>query len=144
MDRYEGSDEVGDDQTPTEPNSSDASAWEQSEQPADGDEPAVSTGDEGAAAEYAAWSTDASYQQGQASETGEYAREQPMAANDQQQSYAQPPGYDPNAYAQQGYAQQGYDPNAYAQQQGYAQQGYDPNAYEQQQGYAQPGYAQQG
>lgn len=53
-------------------------------------------------------------------------------------------GYDPNAYAQQGYPQQGYDPNAYAQQ-GYPQQNYDPQqnyGYQQPQ-YQQPQYAQQ-
>jgi hypothetical protein len=148
MDRYEGSDADGDEQSPAEPAGGDASAWAHSEQAAFGEEPAASTGEaEGAAAEYAAWSTDASYQQGQAtSDTGVHATtEQPMAAfNDQQQSYPQQPGYDPTAYAQQG-----YDPNAYAQQQqGYGQQqyeqqpAYDPNAYAQQ-GYDPNAYAQQ-
>lgn len=171
MDRYDGSDEGGDEQPQGEPVDGDASVWGLSEQPAHGEEPSVpSEGAEGAAVEYAAWSSDASYQQAQSTPaTGDYTTEQPVAAfNDQQQSYGQQPtydpnaypqGYDPNAYAQQqAYAQQGYDPNAYAQQQqayaqqqqqygqqGYAQQGYDPNAYaQQQQQYGQQGYAQQG
>ena len=82
MDRYEGSDEAGDEQSPTEPSSGDASAWSHSDQSPTGEEPvASSTGDGTAAAEYAAWSSDASYQQGQATpETGAYSTtEQPMA-----------------------------------------------------------------
>jgi hypothetical protein len=145
MDRYEGSEEDSDEQSLNEPISGDASAWDHSGQAAHGAEPATSSGEVGdAAAEYAAWSTDASYQQGQAtSQTGEYATtEQPMAAFNDQQQYAQQPAYDPNAYGQQG-----YDPNAYAQQYGqqqYAQQPtYDPNAYPQQ-GYDPNAYAQQG
>ena len=102
MDRYDGSDDGGGEQSQPEPVSGDASAWGLSEQPANGEEPSASGGAEEAVAEYAAWSTDASYQQAPAaSDTGAYTTtEQPVAAfNDQQQSYPAQPAYDPNASA---------------------------------------------
>ncbi len=159
MDQNTPRDESTGAQPPAEPGGADASAWNQAPAP-DQSQPAAS-GSQDAAAEYAAWSADASYQQQQAqqqaqaqpSDTQAYAAPEPQTAtySDQpgtqayqqpaQQGYQQPQqGYDPNAaYQQQGYEQpQYYVPNAYGQQQqqGYQQpQYYDPNAYGQQPGY---------
>ena len=147
MDQNTPRDEVTGAQPPADAGGADASAWNQAPAP-DQSQPAAG-GSQDAAAEYAAWSADSSYQQqpAQQADTQAYAAPQPQSAtySDQPptQQYQQPQqGYDPNAYAQQqGYQQQGYDPNAYPQQQGYQQpqQGYDPNAYPQQ-GYQQPQY----
>jgi hypothetical protein len=117
----------------------------------------AAAGGQEAAAEYAAWSADATYQQQaqQAADTQAYAAPQPQSA-----TYADPgappaeqqPAYDQQAYAQQqqayaqqqqAYAQQqpAYDQQAYAQQQqAYAQQ---QQAYAQQQQPQQPAYDQQ-
>lgn len=96
-----------------------------------------------AAAEYAAWSADAAYQQQQQADTQAYAAPEPQSA-----TYSDPA---PQA-ADQGYTQphqqpQGYDQAAYQQQQQqqYQQpQGYDQAAYQQQQQpqYQQPQYQQ--
>jgi uncharacterized membrane protein (DUF2068 family) len=153
MDQNIPRDDVSGAQPPAQPGAADTSAWNQAPAP-EGSQPAGSNQE--AAAEYAAWSADASYQQqqqqqqqpapsAQPSDTQAYAAPEAQgaaygdpAAQGYQQGYQQPAAYG----QQQGYQQpQYYDPNAYGQQQGYQQpQYYDPNAYGQQQGYQQPQY----
>ena len=161
MDQNTPRDEATGAQPPVDAGSSDASAWNQAPAP-DQSQPAAG-GNQEAAAEYAAWSADTSYQQ-QAPQPAQQADTQAYAAPPQQQAdtqayaaapqqqpdaqaYAAPPPqsatYSEQPAAQQAYQQpqQGYDPNAYGQQQGYQQpqqgyqqpQYYDPNAYGQQQ-----------
>jgi uncharacterized membrane protein (DUF2068 family) len=163
MDQNTPRDEATGAQPPVDAGSSDASAWNQAPAP-DQSQPAAG-GNQEAAAEYAAWSADTSYQQ-QAPQPAQQADTQAYAAPPQQQAdtqayaaapqqqpdaqaYAAPPPqsatYSEQPAAQQAYQQpqQGYDPNAYGQQQGYQQpqqgyqqpQYYDPNAYGQQPGY---------
>ena len=140
--------------------SGDTSAWNQA--PPQDQSAQAPGGNQEAAAEYAAWSADATYQQ-QPADTQAYAAPEPQsatyseqpAAQQPQQGYQQQPGYDQQAYQQQQYQQQPppqqgydqqqpqyYDQSAYGQQQpGYPQQlgYYDQSAYGQQQ----PGYPQQ-
>ena len=139
--------------------SGDTSAWNQT--PAQDQALPAAEGSQDAAAEYAAWSADSSYQQtATPADTQAYADQQAAQQQyGQQQAYQQPQqGYDQQAYQQQQYGQQqgyqqpqqGYDQQAYQQpQQGYDQQAYqqpqyyDPSAYpqqQQQQGYQQPQY----
>ena len=138
--------------------SGDTSAWNQAP-PQDAAQPAGG-GNQDAAAEYAAWSADASYKQQatDAADTQAYAAPEPQAATYSdpaaaQQQYQQPqPGYDQQQYQQPQYYDQqqqyqqpqyqqpqpGYDQSAYGQQpqQQYQQpQYYDQSAYGQQQGY---------
>ncbi len=161
MDQNNPRDEVTGAQPPADAGGADTSAWNQAPGQ-DQSQPAAGGGQE-AAAEYAAWSADASYQQqpappAQQADTQAYAAPPPQSAtySDPQQAYQQPQAYDQSAYGQQpGY----YDQSAYGQQpqqppqppqQGYQQPGYyDQSAYGQQppqppqQGYEQPGYYDQ-
>jgi hypothetical protein len=138
-----------DEATGAQPNagsgSGDTSAWNQA--PPQDQSAQAPGGNQEAAAEYAAWSADATYQQ-QPADTQAYAAPEPQsatyseqpAAQQPQQGYQQPqPGYDQQAYQQQQYQQQQQPPQpGYDQQQ--QQQYYDQSAYGQQQ---QPGYPQQ-
>ena len=167
MDQNTPRDEATGAQPPADAGGADTGAWNQvpSQDPS---QPAAGGGQE-AAAEYAAWSADASYQQQAAQQqAAQQQAAQQQAAQQAQpsdtQAYAAPepqsatysdPAAQQQAYQQQGYEQQqAYDQQAYQQQQqpqqGYQQpQQYDPNAYGQQQGYYdqnayQQQYAQQG
>ncbi len=119
--------------------SGDTSAWNQT--PGQDQSQPAAGGSQDAAAEYAAWSADSSYQQAaNPADTQAYAApdaQQQQQYAQQQQGYQQP---------QQGYEQQqqGYDQQAYQQQQQYAQQ--QPGYQQPQQGYEQQpqqGYEQQ-
>jgi len=161
MDQNTPRDEATGAQPPADAGGADTGAWNQvpSQDPS---QPAAGGGQE-AAAEYAAWSADASYQQQAAQQqAAQQQAAQQQAAQQAQpsdtQAYAAPepqsatysdPAAQQQAYQQQGYEQQqAYDQQAYQQQQqpqqGYQQpQQYDPNAYGQQQpqqGYQQPQY----
>ena len=150
-----------DEATGSQPNagsgSGDTSAWNQA--PPQDQTPQAAGGGQEAAAEYAAWSADATYQQQPANpaDTQAYAAPEPQSATYSDQPGAQQP---PQAYQQQqpgydqqaqpGYDQQpqpGYDQQAYQQQQyqqayQQPQPGYDQQAYQQPQQPQQPGYQQ--
>jgi hypothetical protein len=150
MDQNTPRDEATGAQPPAPAGGADTTAWNQA--PPSDQSQAAPSGSQDAAAEYAAWSADASYQQ-QQQQMPPAAPPADTGAYQQQQYYQQPAASDPNAYGQQGYQQPApqayqqpgyYDPNAYGQPQPYQQpQYYDPNAYGQQapqQGYQQPQY----
>jgi hypothetical protein len=149
MDQNNSRDEATGAQPPAESGNGDAAAWNQAPQQGQ-PQPAAGAGQE-AAAEHAAWSADASYQQqavppAQPSDTQAYAAPEPQSATYSEQPAAQQPvAQQPVAQQpQQGY-QQPYDQQPYDQQQAYQQQQqqpYDQQAYQQQQGYQQP-YDQQ-
>jgi len=169
MDQNNPRDEATGAYQPGEPGGADA-AWNQA--PPQDQSQSAAGGSSDAAAEYAAWSADASYQQqpAQPPDTGAYAAPPPQSAtySDQppSQGYQQPGYYDQSAYGQQpGYYEQGayqqsqqpqyqqpqyYDPSAYGQQPQYQQpqyqqpQYYDPSAYGQQPGYYDQSAYQQG
>jgi hypothetical protein len=167
MDQYTPRDDASGSYPPQEPVGGEASPWSQPEQAETTEaSPAAGAANPEAAAEYAVWSSDATYQQqaqSYAAQPEAYAAPEPQAATySDPQAYAQQGYYDQSAYAQQGYqqpqqqgyydqsayAQQGYQQPAYQQpQQAYQQpqqQGYyDQSAYAQQ-GYQQQGYPQQG
>jgi hypothetical protein len=119
---------------------------------------AAQSGGPDAAAEYAAWSADAAYQQQQQADTQAYAAPEPQSATysdqaapppDQQYAqpqYQQPQAYDQGAYQQPQYQQpQAYDQGAYQQPQYQQPQYQQPQAYDQgayQQQYQQPQYQQ--
>ena len=170
MDQNTPRDEATGAQPPADAGGADTGAWNQvpSQDPS---QPAAGGGQE-AAAEYAAWSADASYQQqaaqqqaaqqAQPSDTQAYAAPEPQSATysdpaAQQQAYQQQGYEQPQAYDQQGYQQQQqqqqppqgsqqpqyYDPNAYVQQQ-QPQQGYQQPQYYDPNAYGQQQQPQQG
>jgi hypothetical protein len=149
MDQYTPRDDASGSYPPQEPVGGEASPWGQPDQ-AEATEasPAAGAASPDAAAEYAAWSSDATYQQqaqSYATQPEAYAAPDPQAATyTDPQAYAQQAYYDQSAYAQQGYQQQASpQQQGYYDQSAYAQQGYQQQAYPQQQGYQQqPGYQQ--
>ena len=161
MDQYTPRDDANGSFSSQEAVGGEASPWGQPEQAVTPDPTQAASGSgQEAAAEYAAWSTDTSYQAqayaAQQAATPAYPAPEPQSATySDQQAYGQQQAYyDQSAYAQQQWQQpqqQSYDQAAYQQQQqGYAQQPqqpqqqyYDQAAYQQQQAYAQQGYAQQ-
>jgi hypothetical protein len=164
MDQYTPRDDANGSYSPQEPVSGESSPWGQPEQAGAETTPDAGAASPDAAAEYAAWSSDATYQQqaqSYAAQPEAYAAEPQAATYSDPQSYAQQGYYDQSAYAQGTYPQQGYQQPGYQQQptydqgtygqQGYAQQGQTQQGYQQptydqgtygQQGYQQPTYDQ--
>ena len=134
-----------DEATGAQPNagsgSGDTAAWNQAP-PQDQSGQAVG-GNQEAAAEYAAWSADATYQQQPVNpaDTQAYAAPEPQSATySDQPQYQQPP----QAYDQQAYQQQYQQPPQYQQPQYYDQQQYQQQPqYQQPQYYDQQAYQQQ-
>lgn len=146
MDQNTPRDDAAGAQPPAEPGGGDPSAWNQTNPAATPGQPpaAPAGGNQEAAAEYAAWSADATYQQqaqqqaAQASDTQAYAAPEPQSA-----TYSEPaaPTAEQQAYAQQ---QQAYQQQQQAYQQQYQQpQAYDQGAYQQPGQPGQPGQPQQ-
>src|SRR3990172_5098096 len=149
MDQYTPRDDANGSFSSQEAVGGEASPWGQPEQAVTPDPTQAASGSgQEAAAEYAAWSTDTSYQAqayaAQQAATPAYPAPEPQSATySDQQAYGQQQAYyDQSAYAQQQWQQpqqQSYDQAAYQQQQqqqGYAQQPQQP----QQQYYDQAAY----
>jgi hypothetical protein len=166
MDQNIPRDDASGAQPPADPGSGDAGAWNQA--PGQDQSQAAPGSGQEAAAEHAAWSADASYQQQQAAQAQQQQppqqqAQQPQAAPADTQAYAAPEPQSatyseqpaPAADPQQQYTQQQYDQAAYAQQQQqyaqqqqeYAQQQQQPQQYGEQQQqpqyYDQSAYGQQ-
>jgi hypothetical protein len=159
MDQNIPRDEVTGAQPPAEPGSGSTPGWNQA--PPQDQSQAAPGSDQEAAAEYAAWSADATYQQqqqaaAQPSDTQAYAAAQPSdtqayaaAQPSDTQAYAAAQPSDTQAYAAPEPQSATYSEQPAAGQQQYAQQqqpqqGYDQGAYQQQQQqYQQPQYYDQ-